>query len=97
MITSEQTRQAVLLEPGRLEMRQVRPPRPGPGELVLQVKCAMTCGTDLKAYRRGHPMWPVPTPFGHEFAGIVAEVGPGVDTFRPGDELMAAPTAPCGE
>ncbi len=97
MITSEQTRQAVLLEPGRLEMRQVRPPRLGPGELVLQVKCAMTCGTDLKAYRRGHPMWPVPTPFGHEFAGIVAEVGPGVDTFRPGDELMAAPTAPCGE
>jgi L-iditol 2-dehydrogenase len=90
-------RQAVLVEPGRLEMREVVLPHPGPGELLLQIKCAMTCGTDLKAYRRGHPMWRLPSPFGHEFAGIVAEIGTGVDKFRPGDPVMAAPTAPCGE
>jgi L-iditol 2-dehydrogenase len=88
-------RQAALIEPGRLELREVALPRPGPGEVLLQIKCAVTCGTDLKAYRRGHPMWRLPTPFGHEFAGIVAEAGPGVDNFRPGDELMVAPTAPC--
>jgi L-iditol 2-dehydrogenase len=86
----------MLVEPGRLEMREVVPQHPGPGELLLQVKCALSCGTDLKAYRRGHPMWPLPTPFGHEFAGVVVEVGPGVGNFRPGDALMAAPTAPCG-
>jgi L-iditol 2-dehydrogenase len=97
MTPADNARQVVLVEPGRLEIRRVRPPRPGPGELVLQIKCAMTCGTDLKAYRRGHPMWRLPTPFGHEFAGIVVDTGPGVDNFRPGDELMAAPTAPCGE
>ncbi|HKV54433.1 MAG TPA: alcohol dehydrogenase catalytic domain-containing protein [Candidatus Binataceae bacterium] len=91
------SRQAVLVEPGRLEMREVTPPSPGPGEVLLQVKCALSCGTDLKAYRRGHPMWPLPAPFGHEFAGVVAEVGRGVGNFRPGDGLMAAPTAPCGE
>jgi len=90
-------RQAVLVQPGRLEMHEVVLPHPGPGELLLQIRCAMTCGTDLKAFRRGHPMWRLPTPFGHEFAGIVAEIGPGVDNFRPGDPLMAAPTAPCGE
>jgi L-iditol 2-dehydrogenase len=78
-------------------MREVVPPHPGPGELLLQIKCALSCGTDLKAYRRGHPMWPMPAPFGHEFAGIVSEVGRGVHPFRPGDALMAAPTAPCGE
>jgi L-iditol 2-dehydrogenase len=90
-------RQAVLAEPGRLEMHEVTLPPPGPGEVLLQIKCALTCGTDLKAYRRGHPLWRLPAPFGHEFAGVVAEVGPGVENFRPGDALMAAPTAPCEE
>jgi L-iditol 2-dehydrogenase len=90
-------RQAVLIEPGRLEVRSVTLPHPGPGEVLLEIKCALTCGTDLKAYRRGHPMWQLPAAFGHEFAGVVAEIGAGVENFRPGDALMAAPTAPCGE
>jgi len=77
-------------------MRDVTPPHPGPGELLIQVKCALSCGTDLKAFRRGHPMWTMPTPFGHEFSGLVVEVGEGVDNFKAGDALMAAPTAPCG-
>jgi L-iditol 2-dehydrogenase len=90
-------RQAVLIEPGRLEMREVTLPHPGPGEVLLQIKCAVTCGTDLKAYRRGHPLWRLPAPFGHEFAGVVTETGADVQNFRPGDAFMAAPTAPCGE
>jgi L-iditol 2-dehydrogenase len=89
-------RQAMLVQPGRMELRDFTPPRPGPGEVLLQIKCALSCGTDLKAYRRGHPMWPMPAPFGHEFSGVVAEVGEGVEDFRVGDEMMAAPTAPCG-
>jgi L-iditol 2-dehydrogenase len=90
-------RQAVLVEPGRLELREVIPPHPGPGELLIQIKCALSCGTDLKAFRRGHPMWRLPAPFGHEFSGIVAEVGAGVGSFVRGDAVMAAPTAPCGD
>ena len=97
LASTERVRQAVLSEPGRLEMREVTLPHPGPGEVLLQIKCALSCGTDLKAYRRGHPMWHLPAPFGHEFAGVVAEIGPEVENFRPGDALMAAPTAPCGE
>ncbi len=89
-------RQAVLFAPGDLRLCGFSPPRPGPGELLLQVKCALSCGTDLKTYCRGHPMWRLPTPFGHEFAGVVVEIGEGVTQFKPGDELMAAPTAPCG-
>jgi L-iditol 2-dehydrogenase len=42
-------------------------------------------------------MWPMPAPFGHEFSGVVARVGAGVRDFHLGDELMAAPTAPCGD
>ena len=90
-------RQAMLIEPGRMELREAAPPHPGPGEILLQVKCALSCGTDLKAYRRGHPMWPMPAPFGHEFAGVVAEIGAGVSDFDVGDAIMAAPTAPCGD
>ncbi|HZP44687.1 MAG TPA: alcohol dehydrogenase catalytic domain-containing protein [Candidatus Binataceae bacterium] len=89
-------RQALLLAPGRLELREVPRPHPGPGEVVLKITCALSCGTDLKAFRRGHPMWPMPTPFGHEFTGIIAEVGADVSDFREGDAVMAAPTAPCG-
>lgn len=90
-------RQAVLVEPGRLELCPFDPPRPGPGAVLLEVKCALSCGTDLKTWRRGHPMFRLPAAFGHEFSGVVAEVGPGVTKFKPGDALMAAPTAPCGD
>ena len=89
-------RQAVLFAPRDLRLCDFTPPRPGAGELLLRVKCALSCGTDLKTYRRGHPVWRLPTPFGHEFSGVVAEVGEGVRGFNEGDELMAAPTAPCG-
>jgi L-iditol 2-dehydrogenase len=90
------SRQAVLVDLRRFELRAFTPPHPGPGEVLLQVKCALSCGTDLKFYRRGHPLFKFPMPFGHEFSGVVAEVGRGVENFRPGDALMAAPTAPCG-
>lgn len=90
------SRQAVLVSPGHLELRDFKPPHPGRGEVLIQVACALSCGTDLKTYRRGHPVWKLPTPFGHEFAGVVVEAGEGVRGFKPGDAMMAAPTAPCG-
>jgi L-iditol 2-dehydrogenase len=64
---------------------------------VVRVEAALTCGTDLKTYRRGHPKIPLPTPMGHEFSGVVAAVGAGVDRFREGDAVACVPTAPCGE
>ncbi len=88
-------RQCVLLEPGRLEIRDVPVPEPAAGEVVVRVRTALTCGTDLKAWRRGHPKMPPPTPFGHEFAGTVAVVGEEVTSFSVGDALMAANTGPC--
>ena len=90
------SRQAVLLEPRHLEIREIATPSPGPGEILLRVECALSCGTDLKTFSRGHPLFPLPAPIGHEFAGTVAGVGKGVTKFRVGDAVMAAPTAPCG-
>ncbi len=86
----------VLVRPGTLELRELPRPRPDPDGVVVRVRTALTCGTDLKAFLRGHPKFPMPTLFGHEFAGDLAEVGSEVRGLREGDAVMAAPTAPCG-
>ncbi|WP_419807123.1 zinc-dependent alcohol dehydrogenase [Terriglobus sp.] len=80
-----------------LRLESVPCPTAGPGELVLRVGAATTCGTDLKVYRRGYhaQMLQPPTMFGHEVAGTVTEVGPGVCTFQPGDRVVALNSAPC--
>lgn len=85
--------------PGDLRIESVQVPQPGPGEIVVDVRVAATCGTDLKSYRRGHPkLFPsLPARFGHEFAGEVSAVGDGVTTFTKGMRVVAANTAPCGE
>jgi L-iditol 2-dehydrogenase len=84
--------------PERLELRQVPIAAPGPGELLLRIGAATTCGTDLKAFQRGgHPrMLRAPTPFGHEMAGTVAAAGPGAERWRVGDRVVVANSAPCG-
>ena len=69
------------------------------GEILVKVESALTCGTDVKTYRRGHPVLikSVPSGFGHEFAGTVAKLGKGVTKFKVGDRVVAANSAPCGE
>jgi L-iditol 2-dehydrogenase len=87
----------VLVRPGEISLCEVPRPLPGPEEVVVRIRAALTCGTDLKAFLRGHPKFPMPTPFGHEFAGEIADLGSRVRGFREGDPVMAVPTAPCGQ
>lgn len=88
-------KQAYLERVGSLTFRQLPVPAPGPGELLVRIHTALTCGTDLKTFRRGHAVLPVPGPLGHEAAGIVEAVGDGVTKFSVGDAVVWAPTAPC--
>lgn len=83
------------LGPGQLELREVPIPQPNAGELIVKVKAATTCGTDLKTYRRGHKLFKPPIPFGHEWAGIVYSVGEGVSKFKEGDAVVGVNSAPC--
>ncbi len=85
--------------PGDLRFEDVPAPVPDAGGVVMKIDAALTCGTDVKTLRRGHPvMIPhVPTVFGHEFAGRVSAVGRGVTSVREGDRVVAANSAPCGE
>jgi L-iditol 2-dehydrogenase len=82
-----------------LRIEQVPMPKAGTGEIVVRVHAALTCGTDLKVYRRGYHarMLKPPIPFGHELAGTVHEAGKGVIGFRKGDRVVALNSAPCGE
>ncbi len=88
---------AVLHGRGDLRIEPVRVPAAGPGELVLRVEAALTCGTDLKVYRRGyHARMLTPDRlFGHEVAGTVVECGEGVAQFRSGDRVAPLNSAPC--
>jgi L-iditol 2-dehydrogenase len=89
-------RQAVLRAPHKLDLAEVPLPAPARGEVVVRVRAALTCGTDLKTYRRGHPRLPF-GPFGHEAAGDIAALGDGVDGFAIGQAVVFTPTAPCGQ
>ncbi|MBQ4124302.1 zinc-binding dehydrogenase [bacterium] len=72
---------------------------PKDGEVQVKIMAALTCGTDVKTYRRGHPVLikKIPSGFGHEFAGIITKVGNNVFGFKEGDRVVAANSAPCGE
>lgn len=90
-------RAIVYLQPEVIELRRVPIPEPGPGELLVKVRAATTCGTDLKTFRRGHPKFPPPFVFGHEFGGDVVALGDGVRKFQIGDRVTANVFAACGE
>jgi len=98
-ITRERMTAAVLYGKRDVRIEQIPIPRVGPGEVLLRIRAALTCGTDLKVYRQGfHARMIVPPAvFGHELAGVVAEVGQGVDSFQPGMRVVAANSAPCNK
>src|ERR1035441_3209659 len=81
--------------PERLALREVATPRPGPEEVLVRVVVALTCATDFKLARRGHPKIPFPLTLGHEFAGVVEAAGPGAP-FAPGERVPSAVSGPCG-
>jgi L-iditol 2-dehydrogenase len=78
-----------LYGPGDLRLEELPRPEPGPGEVVVEVEVALTDGTDLKTFERGHPriLDRLPAPFGHEFCGI---------DVASGRRVVAANSAPCG-
>ena len=80
----------------QVELRRVPIPKPKAGEILVKVQVALTCGTDVKTFRRGHPKFPPPFLFGHEFGGDVVEVGAGVENIKPGMRVTAGVFAECG-
>lgn len=90
---------AVLYGKEDLKIESIAMPEVCVGEVLIRVEAALTCGTDLKVFRRGYhaKMIVPPALFGHEVAGVIAEVGEGVTEWKPGDRVVAINSAPCGK
>ncbi len=88
---------AVLYGKEDVKIEKVPIPHVEAGEVLVKVQVALTCGTDLKVYQRGYHarMIVPPALFGHELAGVIEEVGPGVRGFKKGMKVVALNSAPC--
>jgi len=85
---------------GREDVRvqEIAPPELRPGEVRVNIEAALTCGTDLKVFKRGYHarMIVPPSVFGHEFAGTIGEIGEGLTGWKQGQRVVVANSAPCG-
>src|SRR5262245_55135698 len=94
-------RAAVLYGKEDVRVEDVPNPDLKPGEVRIRIEAALTCGTDLKVFKRGYhaKMIVPPAVFGHELSGVIEEVA-GVDwqtkNWRLGQKVVAANSAPCG-
>ena len=100
-------RAAVFHGQGDVRVETVADPSCGPGELLLEVTAVGICGTDAHEFRSGPHMFPIDSPHpvsghvgpmipGHEFAGVVRDVGAGVSGFAPGDLVASGAGISCG-
>ena len=91
-------RAAVLHGKEQIRVEEVTTPPLQAGEVRVQIEAALTCGTDLKVFKRGYhaKMLIPPTVFGHEFAGVISELAPDVTGWRVGERVAVANSAPCG-
>lgn len=89
-------RAAVITRPRTLEVQEVPTPTPGPGQVRVRVGAAGVCGTDLHLFD-GHFHARLPLIPGHEVAGVIDEVGPGVADLREGQLVALDPVVPCGQ
>ena len=95
---------AILLGKEQIQIKDVAPPPLKPGEVRIRIEAALTCGTDLKVFKRGYhaKMIVPPSAFGHELAGVISEVripNSNVQSrdWKIGDRVVVANSAPCGE
>ena len=97
MKSSEKMLAAMIYGVKDLRVEEVAKPKVGHGEVLVKVKAATTCGTDLKIFQRGYVdgVIKVPTVFGHEWTGEVVEVGEGVSWPKVGMRVRAGNSAPC--
>jgi len=86
-------------EPGAIEVREVDKPRPGPEDVLVKVQAGSVCGSDVHVYRlsRGFEYVNPPLILGHEFTGVIEEVGERVEGLRPGDRVVSEGVHYCGQ
>ena len=98
-MASQRTMKAVYLEEiGRLDVREIPIPEPGPRDVLVKMKSVGVCGSDIHYYENGRIgdfVVREPLILGHECAGEVVEAGPEVIALQPGDRVAIEPGVPC--
>lgn len=91
------SRVAMLYGVNDIRVEEIDIPEISRGEVLVRVRAATTCGTDVKIYQRGYVSGVIslPSPFGHEWAGDIVEVGVGVKGFSVGMRVRGGNSAPC--
>lgn len=92
---SEYFKSAIIKEPGLVEFQDVPFVEPGPDEILIKVKAAAICGSDLHLFKGRHPSAGLPSAVGHELAGCIVQVGSSVDDFKPGGRVTVEPVIIC--
>lgn len=83
--------------PGKMALLEAPVPSPGSDEVLIEVKAAGICGTDVHIKHDSFPYWP-PVIMGHEFSGVIVEIGSEVSGYQVGDRIVAEPhTKACGK
>ena len=90
-------RQAVMTEPGKIELKEADPPEIKDNEILLRVKCIGICGSDIHVNHGTHPFTGYPVIQGHEFSAEVEKVGAGIKGIEPGKKATARPQIVCGK
>lgn len=88
---------AIIEKPGAISVCQMEKPASiGPGQVLVRIKLAGICGSDVHIYQGENPFATYPRVFGHEFTGEVEAVGEAVTTLKPGDHVVGEPIMSCG-
>ncbi len=93
---SEKCWAAVLYGPEDMRFEQIDIPEIGPYDILVQVRACGICGSDLHGYLGAHPSVVMPRIMGHEFSGVIAELGKEVKEFRRGDRVVCDNEISCG-
>lgn len=90
-------RQAVMTAPHHLSLRDAPAPVAGPGQVRIRVRRIGICGSDIHVFHGQHPFVTYPLIQGHEYAGDIESLGPGVSGVAVGDKVTATPQEVCGK
>ncbi|MGL5435712.1 MAG: alcohol dehydrogenase catalytic domain-containing protein [Lachnospiraceae bacterium] len=89
-------KQVSIIAPYQYEVTEVPVPKPGKGEVLVQMKAAGVCGSDIHLFLGENPQAVYPRIPGHENAGVIAEIGAGVIGVAEGDHVVVDLVVACG-
>ena len=90
-------KQAIMTTPGKIEFGEVETPKPGKGEVLMQIHKIGVCGSDVHVWHGKHPYTSYPVVQGHEYSATIEALGEGVENLKVGQKVTATPQVVCGE